>query len=70
MDPNRANLVTPSLIELLKKMEPLDTLILEQLVVGRDVLPSVPSNDLAESLAKKRNPRHESDTGNQICGPR
>jgi hypothetical protein len=53
MDPNRANLVTPTLIELLKQMDPLDTLILQQLVVSRDAIPSVPGNDLAEGLAKK-----------------
>jgi Abortive infection alpha len=53
MDPNRSNLVTPTLIELLKRMDPLDALILEQLVASRDALPPVPGNDLAESLAKK-----------------
>jgi hypothetical protein len=53
MDPNRATLVTPSLIELLKQMDPVDTLVLQQLVASRDSLPSVPSNDLAESLAKR-----------------
>lgn len=53
MDPNRANLVTPSLIDVLKQMDPLDTLVLQPLVTSRDSLPSVPGNDLAESLAKR-----------------
>jgi hypothetical protein len=53
MDPNREKLVTPSLIELLKQMDPTDALVLDQLVTSREGLPTVPGNDLAESLGKK-----------------
>jgi hypothetical protein len=49
LDPNRANLVRPSLIDLLKQFDPLDALILETLVTKRD---HVGGNDLAEGLSE------------------
>jgi abortive infection alpha-like protein len=55
MDANRADLVRPSLVDVLRQMDPLDALILGQLVIARSDLPSVPGNDLAERLAKKFN---------------
>src|SRR5262245_10312119 len=50
LDPNRSNLVRPSLIELLRQLDPLDARILEQLVNRRDAIPSAP-DDLANGLA-------------------
>jgi hypothetical protein len=52
LDPNRANLVRPSLIELLKQLDPLDALILRQLVTNRAGIPGAPNIELAERLGK------------------
>jgi hypothetical protein len=51
MDPNRAHLVRPSLIQVLKQLDPLDALVLEKLATNNE-LPAVPGNDLAERLSK------------------
>jgi len=49
MDPNRANLVRPSLIDFLKRLDPLDALVL-QYSVGHSHNPAM--GDLAEHLSK------------------
>jgi hypothetical protein len=51
LDPNRSKLVRPSLIELLRQLDPLDALIFDQVVKRRDEIPPPPS-DLAEGLAQ------------------
>jgi Abortive infection alpha len=50
LDPNRAILVRPSLIDLLKQLDPLDARFLEQLVTNRAAVPS--RGPLAESLSE------------------
>ena len=56
MDPARTNLVGLSLIELLKQMEPLDALVLPQLVAG---FPTASGSDLADALATKFHVTHD-----------
>jgi Abortive infection alpha len=50
MDPNRSNLVRPSLIELLKSMDPLDARVLRHMIEG---VPMMQGRDLADSLAHR-----------------
>lgn len=51
MDPNRAEFVRPSLIALLKQMDPLDARVLESLAAAGHLQTS--ASDLADRLAKK-----------------
>jgi len=51
MDPNRAEFVRPSLIALLKQMDPLDARVLEQLAGGRHSI-KLPNGNLAQELAE------------------
>ncbi len=50
MDPDRASLVRPSLIELLRQLDPLDAQILQQLVTSRP--PETPGLDFAEAFSQ------------------
>jgi hypothetical protein len=54
MDPNRAEFVRPSLITLLKQMDPLDALVLERLTAGGlSTNLSTSANDVADQLAEE-----------------
>jgi hypothetical protein len=51
LDPNRSHLVRPSMIGLLRQLDPLDALVLEKLANNRGAIPGT-DNELAAGLAQ------------------